>query len=778
MPILILRGISVFPGARLNFELDDPLAVAAMNAAMRSRSHRIFLLAQTITESGDFNLYPERDDLFSVGTVGKIKQVMNSADSSHALIVCEHRGRLSQITKRKPAYVAQVECFDEPEPTPAFGSAEPLIAQTYALAERYSMLSQGTQPDFTEQLSELTLPGEIADYMAQNVFMPPEHKQELLEIFDPLDRLEQLNSNLLESITFLEVDFQIRLATSQRLEDGQREHILREQMKVIRQTLGESGEDDSDAEAATYRDHILALHLAEEVERKLLKECDRLKRQHPSSSDSSVIMNYLDICLSLPWSVSTRERVDVEATRKILDEDHYGLEKVKRRITEFVAVRRIAPKDAKNGGGILCLIGPPGTGKTSIAGAIAKSLNRKMARISLGGVHDEADIRGHRKTYIGAMPGRIIDAVIRSGSNNPVILLDEVDKLGHDYRGDPAAALLEALDPEQNATFRDHFLEIPFDLSNTMFITTANDRAGIPVPLLDRMEVVEIPSYTDEEKLVIAKRHLLHKQRVKHNLKSTQLRVSDDAIRALIADYTRESGVRVLERELAALCRQAAVLIADGNAPKTISVRPSNLEPMLGPKRYKRDGESLKPAVGLVHGLAWTSVGGEVLDVEVNVMDGSGKLELTGNLGDVMKESVRACVSYIRSKAASLGIESDFYKMRDLHVHFPEGATPKDGPSAGIAVTIALISALTGRPARGDIAMTGEITLRGRVLPIGGLREKTMAALRAGIRTIIIPRDNEPDLAEIDPLVRAQLNFIPTAHIDTVLETTLDYAGL
>ncbi|MDR0819828.1 MAG: endopeptidase La [Oscillospiraceae bacterium] len=775
MPVLILRGVSVFPGANLNFELDDPLAVAAMNAAMRSRSHRIFLLAQIMSESGELALYPDKEDLYVVGTVGRIKQVLNSPDSSRALIVCEYRGKLAQITKRKPAYIAQVECFDADEPMSDPGAAESMIAQTYALAERYALLSQGNSPDFAEQIAEIKLPGAIADYMAQNIFMPPENKQDVLDEFDPLARLEKLNAFLLESITFLEVDFQIRMATSQRLEDGQREHILREQMKVIRQSLGENNLDDSEADADMYRDRVYALCLPEETENKLIKECDKLKRQHPSSSDAAVIANYLDVCLSLPWTNTTKERVDVAVTRRILDEDHYGLDKVKERITEFVAVRQIS-KAGKINGGILCLIGPPGTGKTSIAYAVAKSLNRKMARISLGGVHDEADIRGHRKTYVGAMPGRIIDAVIRAGTSNPLILLDEVDKLGHDYRGDPAAALLEALDPEQNSTFRDHFLEIPFDLSDTIFLTTANDRSAIPVPLLDRMEVIEIPSYTDEEKLVIAKKHLLTKQRVKHGLKATQLRVTDDAIRMIIADYTRESGVRVLERELAALCRKAAVRFADENAPKSVSVKSANLEELLGPKKYKRDDESLKPSVGLVHGLAWTSVGGEVLDVEVNVMDGSGKLELTGNLGDVMKESAKAALSYIRSKAKDFGVDPKFYKTKDIHIHFPEGATPKDGPSAGITVTIALISALTGRAARGDIAMTGEITLRGRVLPIGGLREKTMAALRAGIHTLIIPRDNEPDLAEIDPLVRNALSFIVTDSIGGVLDTALEAA--
>ena len=484
--------------------------------------------------------------------------------------------------------------------------------------------------------------------------------------------------------------------------------------------------------------------------------------------------SYLDICLELPWGKSTDEVQDLALARKMLDEDHYGLEKVKERILEYLAVRSLSP-DVR--GGMLCLVGPPGTGKTSIAMSIARATGRELVRVSLGGIHDEAEIRGHRKTYIGSMPGRIINGIIQAKSCNPLMVLDEIDKLGSDYRGDPSSALLEALDPEQNSTFRDHFLEIPFDLSKVFFITTANTTDTIPRALLDRMEVIELSSYTDEEKLQIARSHLLPKQRKKHGLKANQLKISDDAVRSLIRGYTRESGVRQLERELAAICRKAASGIAE-NRFRTLTVQPGKLEKLLGPVKFKPDERRNEAAVGLVRGLAYTSVGGEVLDVETAVVEGSGKVELTGNLGDVMKESARAAITYIRSRAPLLGIDPDFYKNKDIHIHFPEAAIPKDGPSAGITMCIALISALSGKPVRGDIAMTGEISLRGRVLPIGGLREKTMAALRAGVRTVIIPKENESDLQEIDPLVRRQLNFCTVDHADQVLEIVFPHGDM
>jgi len=502
-----------------------------------------------------------------------------------------------------------------------------------------------------------------------------------------------------------------------------------------------------------------------------LKDIVRLKKQPFGSAEASVLRNYLDTVLELPWNQTTKERISIEAARKILDDDHFGLEKVKERILEAIAVRQLSPEVPPQ---IICLVGPPGVGKTSVAYSVARSLNRNMARIALGGVHDEADIRGHRKTYVGAMPGRIISAMIQAGSMNPVLLLDEVDKMGSDYRGDPSAALLEVLDGEQNKTYRDHYLEIPFDLSDVMFITTANTLDTIPRPLLDRMEIIELGSYTDEEKLMIAKDHLIPKQLKKHGLKKSQLRISDDGIREIIRCYTRESGVRGLERAIAKICRKAGILILEDATLKRVTVKGSNLEEYLGVRKYLPDRIPGTDQVGLVTGLAWTSVGGETLEVEVNVMEGTGKLELTGNLGDVMKESAHAALSYIRANAQRLGVKTDFYKTCDIHVHFPEGAVPKDGPSAGVTVCTAIVSALTEVTVRRDVAMTGEISIRGRVLPIGGLKEKTMAALRHGVKTVIIPKDNERDLQEIDPMVRNSLNFISAQTIDTVLDAALN----
>ena len=539
-------------------------------------------------------------------------------------------------------------------------------------------------------------------------------------------------------------------------------------MKVIREELGEESDDN---EFENYSSAIRKLQLPEEHEKKLLKDVERLKKQPFGSSEAAVLRNYLDTVLELPWNIRTKERVDVAAARKVLEHDHFGLEKVKQRILEIIAVRQLAPEMPPQ---IICLVGPPGVGKTSISYSIARCLNRKMARISLGGVHDEADIRGHRKTYVGAMPGRIITALTQAGSSNPLLLLDEIDKMGSDYRGDPSAALLEVLDGEQNHAYRDHYLEIPFDLSDVLFITTANTLDTIPRPLLDRMEIIELGSYTDEEKLMIAKNHLLPKMLKKHGLKKTQLRVTDDAIREMISCYTRESGVRNLERSFGEICRKAAMELLTQEESKRITVTGGNIETYLGVRKYLPDRLPGTDQVGLVTGLAWTSVGGETLEVEVNVMDGSGKLELTGNLGDVMKESAHAALSYIRANAEKLGVPSDFYKTKDIHVHFPEGAVPKDGPSAGVTMCTAIVSALTGVTVRRDVAMTGEISLRGRVMRIGGLKEKTMAALRHGIRTVVIPKDNERDLEEIDQTVRRQLNFISAQTVDTVLDVALN----
>ena len=609
--------------------------------------------------------------------------------------------------------------------------------------------------------------GFLADSIAQNSGIDYPEKAKLLCQLNPQRRLEEAIRLLRREMEMMRLEARIQEKTKADIDQNQKEYYLREQMRVIREALGE---EDDDEEFQRYETEVRALKLDKETEEKLLTDVSRLKKQPFGSAEASVLRNYLDTVLALPWNTTTRERLDIDATKKILDRDHFGLDKVKERILETVAVRKMAPEMPPQ---ILCLVGPPGVGKTSIAYSVARSLNRKMARISLGGVHDEADIRGHRKTYVGAMPGRIITAITQAGSRNPLRLLDEVDKMGTDYRGDPSAALLEVLDGEQNKTYRDHYLEIPFDLSKVLFIATANTLDTVPRPLLDRMEIIELGSYTDEEKLMIAKDHLLPKQLKNHGLRKSQLRISDDAIREIIRCYTRESGVRSLERELAEICRKTDRQLLNDENLKKVTVTGSNLETYLGIRRFLPDRLPSTDQIGLVTGLAWTSVGGETLEVEVNVMDGSGKLELTGNLGDVMKESAHAAVSYIRANASRLGVPADFYKTKDLHIHFPEGAVPKDGPSAGVTVCTALVSALTETPVRRDVAMTGEISIRGRVLPIGGLKEKTMAALRHGVRTVIIPKANERDLKKIDQTVRKSLNFITAETVDTVMSAAL-----
>ncbi len=771
IPMIALRGLSAFPSMILNFDIERPKSVAALNDAMNG-DRRIFLLAQRDMGAEE----PAEDELYTVGTIANIRQILRMPGGGvRVLVEGLRRAKMISLVTVRPFYKADVEPLTDSYPPGAAEECEALLRQTKQLVARFNQLIPNHAADMMTAVAASTDPGYIADYLAQNMHIAHEDKQRVLEQLDPVARLELVNEIVAHENEVLEVEGELRQKTHERLMANQRESILREQMKTIQYELGMGEDNEAAGEEEEYRKKIEELGAPEEVTEKLMKELSRLSKQGFGSAEAAVIRNYLDTCLAVPWNRSTEERVSVEETRRILDEDHYGLQKVKERILEFVAVRQIAP-DIKSP--IICLVGPPGTGKTSIGMSVARALNRKLARISLGGIHDEADIRGHRKTYIGAMPGRIINAVTQAGSNNPLLLLDEVDKLGSDYRGDPSAALLEALDSEQNFAFRDHYLELPFDLSNVMFITTANNSSNIPAPLLDRMEVIELSSYTDEEKLHIAKEHLLPKQRKKHGLKARQLKLTDGAIRELIASYTRESGVRVLERELASICRKAAVKVAE-EEKKTVTVKPQMLEELLGPRKYKPESSAwAKPEVGLAHGLAWTSVGGVMLDVEVNVVDGMGKLELTGNLGSVMQESARAGLSYVRSRAELLGIDPNFYKTKDIHIHFPDGATPKDGPSAGITMTLAVISALTGAPVRPDTAMTGEITLRGRVMPIGGLKEKTMAALRAGMKNVIIPRDNESDLEEIDPDVKNALNFITAENIDSVLHFVLDFTGV
>lgn len=764
MPVLALRGLAVFPEQIVHFEVGRSKSARALEEAMK-QDQPLLLIPQKDLLVDD----PKLGDLYAVGTVAKIKQILKAQGESYQVLVtgiC--RGKITELSQSEPYLSGIVEAI----PVPRAQDSPRLRALRREANALYGLyLQMFEHPAQTIQLRMMASDdnGFLADSIAQNSGIDFRDKAKLLCQLNPASRLENAVKLLRQEVEILRLESGIQEKTKAVLDQNQRDYYLREQMKVIREELGE-GEDEDESE--NYAAQMRGLHLEEETEKKLLKDVERLKKQPFGSSEGAVLRNYLDTVLELPWNVKTKERVDVEAARRVLEHDHFGLEKVKERILETIAVRQMAPEMPPQ---ILCLVGPPGVGKTSISYSIAKSLNRKMARISLGGVHDEADIRGHRKTYVGAMPGRIMTAITQAGSFNPVLLLDEIDKMGSDYRGDPSAALLEVLDAEQNHTYRDHYLEIPFDLSDVLFITTANTLDTVPRPLLDRMEVIELGSYTDEEKRMIAKNHLYPKQLKKHGLKKSQLRVTDDAIREIISCYTRESGVRNLERAFGEICRKAAMEIVSQETPKKLTVTGTNLEEYLGVRKFLPDRLPCTDQVGLVTGLAWTSVGGETLEVEVGVMDGSGKLELTGNLGDVMKESAHAALSYIRSNAQRLGVPQDFYKTKDIHVHFPEGAVPKDGPSAGVTVCTAIVSALTGTTVRRDIAMTGEISLRGRVMRIGGLKEKTMAALRHGVRTVIIPKDNERDLEEIDQTVRRQLNFISAQTMDTVLEAALNH---
>ena len=763
MPVLALRGMTVFPEQTVHFDVGRIKSALALDAAMK-RDQILYLVPQKNMMDED----PALSGLYSIGCVVKVKQILKSqGEHIRVLVTGMYRAKITDLTQTEPFLRATVEQVESNEYVDNL-RCRALRREANSLYGTY--LDMVERPVQSVQMKMIASEdcGFLADSIAQNSGIDFPDKAKLLCQLNPVRRLELAVQLLRQEVQMLRLESDIQEKTKATIDQGQKDYYLREQMKVIRQELGET---DEHSEISEYERKILALKLEQASEEKVLKDLDRLSKQPFGSSEGAVLRNYLDTLLELPWNQYTKERVDVEAARKVLEKDHYGLEKVKERILETLAVRQMAPEMPPQ---ILCLVGPPGVGKTSIAYSIAKSLNRKMARIALGGVHDEADIRGHRKTYVGAMPGRVLSAMIQAGSMNPLLLLDEVDKMGSDHRGDPSAALLEVLDAEQNATYRDHYLEIPFDLSNVMFITTANTMDTIPRPLLDRMEIIELGSYTDEEKLMIGKNHLLPKQMAKHGLKKTQLRLSDDVIRQIISGYTRESGVRNLERCFAEICRKTDMKLLSDESVKRVTVSGKNLEEFLGVQKFLPDRLAGCDQVGLVTGLAWTSVGGDTLEVEVNVMEGSGKLELTGNLGDVMKESVQAALSYIRANCEKLGIASDFYKTKDIHVHFPEGAVPKDGPSAGITVCTAIVSALTGTTVRRDVAMTGEISIRGRVLAIGGLKEKTMAALRRGITTVIIPKDNERDLAEIDQTVRKQLNFVAVQSIDTVLDVALN----
>ena len=763
MPVLALRGLVVFPDQTIHFDVGRIKSVFALESAMK-KDQILMLVPQKDILDDD----PDLKGLYSVGTVVRVKQILKGqGENIRVLVNGLHRAKLLSLTQKEPFLSGDVEALSDLHWTENLRTVA-LRREANNLYNSY--LDYVEKPPQALQLRMMSTDdcGFIADTIAQNSGMDYKDKAKILSQLNPVRRLENVIAMLRQEVLVLQMESEIQEKTRAYIDQDQRDYYLREQMKAIRDELGEG---DEQSEFSDYEKRIISLHLSEESEKKVLKDLERLKKQPFGSAEASVLRNYLDTLLELPWNKSTKERVDVEAARKILNKDHFGLEKVKERILETIAVRQMAPEMPPQ---ILCLVGPPGVGKTSVAYSVARSLNRKMARIALGGVHDEADIRGHRKTYVGAMPGRILSAMISAESMNPVLLLDEVDKMGSDYRGDPSAALLEVLDSEQNKSYRDHFLEIPFDLSDVMFITTANTLDTIPRPLLDRMEIIELGSYTDEEKLMIAKDHLIPKQIKNHGLKKSQIKITDDAIREIISCYTRESGVRSMERWIAQICRKADMMLLNQNVSK-LTVTGKDIEAYLGVRKYLPDRIPECDQVGLVTGLAWTSVGGETLEVEVNVMDGTGKLELTGNLGDVMKESAQAALSYIRANSEKLNIASDFYKTKDIHVHFPEGAVPKDGPSAGVTVCTAMVSALTGMTVRSDVAMTGEISIRGRVLPIGGLKEKTMAALRHGVGTVIIPKANEKDLEQIDQTVRKALKFVTAESVDTVLKTALNY---
>ncbi len=764
MPMIAMRGIVLFPNMILHFDVGRKKSIAALEEAMKG-NREVFLASQINVEEDEIKL----DNVNKVGVVAEIRQVIkNNGGTTRILVEGKYRAKLVDIISEEPFLVADIQDFPLKKLRPERSIlCDALMRTVKDLFNEYTYLVPKMPKELAVKAFSMDDPAQFGEFLAGNLNIDIEDKQRILEESNYVKRLEMLAGVLENENNILGVEKDIYEKVKEQIDQNQREYYLREQLKAINEELGE-GENLQD-EIDVYKKKIEALGVEGEVKDKLNEEVVRLTKMPYNSQEASVIRGYLDTCLALPWNIKTEEKIDIVKAKKQLDKNHYGLEKVKERILELLAVRKLQP-DIK--GQIICLVGPPGVGKTSIAKDIAAAMGRKYTRISLGGMKDESDIRGHRKTYIGAMPGRIMNAVKLAGSKNSLILLDEIDKMGNDFRGDPASAMLEVLDPEQNVAFRDHYIELPFDLSDILFITTANDPSTIPGPLYDRMEVIELGSYTREEKFQIAKKHLVKKEMKRHGLDSKMLKIADDAIYAIIDSYTREAGVRNLERTVGSLCRKAAKKIVGDEAEK-VAINGNNITDFLGVKKFRPETIESSDAVGLVNGLAWTSVGGDMLQVEVAILEGSGKIELTGNLGDVMKESARTAISYVRSCTEKYGIEHDFYKTKDIHIHVPEGAVPKDGPSAGVTLTTAIVSALSGIPVRRDVAMTGEVTLRGRVLAIGGLREKTMAAYRAGVKTVLIPEDNIPDLEEVDPVVKKAITFIPAKEVETVLETAL-----
>jgi ATP-dependent Lon protease len=773
LPALAMRGLVVFEGMTMHFDVGRKRSISALKQAM-AENREIFLVSQKdiMTEE------PGKQDLYQYGVVATIKQMLKTQDDVvRVLVQGEYRAKIVSVISERPYFEIEVQ----PAPlSKRKGASEQemdaMMRVVKNLYENYALLVPKMSNDVLVDALNQTEPEALFRAVAANTMLKYEDKQELLETNNLYRRLSLLAQMLQKESEVLALEKDIFDQVKDQMDKNQRDYFLREQLKAIQGQLGE-GEFMGPADDSTeLMEKIAAIkNMPEETRTKLYKECDKLSKMPPNSQEASLIHSYLDVCLELPWDHATKESLDIKKAQKILDRDHYGLKKVKERILELLAVRKLAP-DLK--GQIICLVGPPGVGKTSIGKSIAEALNREYVRLSLGGVRDESDIRGHRKTYVGAMPGRIINALRQAKSRNPLILLDEIDKMGSDFRGDPSAAMLEVLDSEQNNAFRDHYVEIPFDLSEVLFVTTANDTSTIPAPLLDRMEVIELSSYTREEKFQIAKKYLAPKQIAKNGLTSKDVVFSREGIYQLIDRYTREAGVRKLERATASVCRKVAKMKVDaGEDFKRLTVQKKVLRELLGPEKYSVSTLPDENQVGLVTGLAWTSVGGETLEIEALVLPGTGKIQITGNLGDVMTESAKLAVSYVRSIAKDYGIDPDFYKNTDIHIHAPEGAVPKDGPSAGVTICTALTSALSGIPVKRDVAMTGEISLRGRVLPIGGLKEKSIAAYRAGVTTVVIPEKNEPDLAEFDGVIRDNLTFVPVHTVKQVLEIALDIPG-
>ena len=760
IPVLPLRGMMVFPHMVLHFDVGRPRSVAALEKAMMD-NQLVLLVAQLDSETED----PGMNELCHVGTIARVKQVLNlPGDSIRVLVEGVSRATLVRFVETDPCVIADVRVARE-EPARETAELKALVRTTHEFFEEYCASSMRVSQETLRSVMDVDKPAQLADIIAANVLTKLEDRQAVLEQLDVKQRLESLCGILLRETELADVEKQVQARIKKQIEKNQKDYYLREQIKAIQTELGDK--DATDVEEM--REKLAALPLNDEARKKADKELDRLSHMAPGTPEIGVSSTYVEWILDLPWGKLTDDNLDLKRARRVLDEDHYGLERVKERIIEYLAVLRMK-KDMK--GPILCFVGPPGVGKTSIVRAIAKAVGREFVQMSLGGVRDEAEIRGHRRTYVGAIPGRIISGIKQAGTMNPVFLFDEIDKMSSDMRGDPASAMLEVLDAEQNFAFRDHYMELPFDLSRVMFITTANTVDTIPPPLLDRLELIEVPSYTEEEKLKIAKRHLLPKQLERHGLKPGSVRVSERVMQSVIEGYTREAGVRELERMIGRVTRKATVEILDTGV-QTLTVSPERLQKYLGAVRYTRETLESESLVGVVNGLAYTSVGGEMLFVECSVMTGTGQLQLTGKLGDVIQESAKAALSWTRAHSEAWGISADFYKQHDIHIHMPEGAVPKDGPSAGVALTTALVSALTGIPARQSVAMTGEVTLRGRVLPIGGLKEKLMAAYRAGIKLVLIPKENVKDLEEVPQNVLAKVEVRPIDSIMQALEAAL-----